>query len=146
MSGGSENNGQAAGGPPKGTPFRGRREGRSFLYLIWAGIAVASLGFMLVTAWISLQSRSRTMDAATASTQNLALVLEKLMARKIDAIETLLQTALHEGSRVQGQLGLQSTTSLLAELTRPPLCEDRQAHQRGGRSRRAQPARYGRSR
>jgi diguanylate cyclase (GGDEF)-like protein len=94
-----------------------RRERKAFLRLIWAGIAITSLGFVIVTGWISMQSRARTLDAATDSIQNLALVLEKLMARKIDAIETLLQTALHEGKRVQGQPGAQPSTSLLAELT-----------------------------
>src|SRR3712207_2080576 len=58
------------------------------------------------------------MDAATASIENLALVLEKLVARKLDAIETLLQTALHEGGRMRSRGDAQHTTSLLAELSR----------------------------
>jgi len=116
MSGGSEESGQVAGWTAGRAPFRGRREERSFLYLIWAGIAVAALGFLVVTTWISLQSRSRTVEAAIASIENLSLVLEKLMARKIDAIEGLLQTALHEAQ--SGGDAPQHTTSLLAELAR----------------------------
>jgi len=74
MSGGSEESGQVAGWTAGRAPFRGRREERSFLYLIWAGIAVAALGFLVVTTWISLQSRSRTVEAAIASIENLSLV------------------------------------------------------------------------
>jgi diguanylate cyclase (GGDEF)-like protein len=58
------------------------------------------------------------LEGATASIENLTLVLEKLMARKIDAIETLLQTALHEGKKLHDQPGAQPATALLAELTR----------------------------
>ncbi|MDQ4136190.1 MAG: hypothetical protein M3158_08415, partial [Pseudomonadota bacterium] len=118
MSGGSEPTGHEAGRTQTRASSRRRLEGKSFVFLIWAGIAVASLGFAIGTAWVSLQSRSRTLDAATASIENLALVLEKLMARKVDAIETLLQTALHEGRRLQSQPGARPSTALLAELTR----------------------------
>jgi diguanylate cyclase (GGDEF)-like protein len=40
------------------------------------------------------------------------------MARKIDAIDALLQTALHEGRRLDAQPGMEPGTALLAELTR----------------------------
>jgi diguanylate cyclase (GGDEF)-like protein len=114
-SGGSEPTGES-GRARKRASFGRRHDRKSFLFLIWAGIAVASLGFVLVTAWISLQSRSRTLDAATGSIENLALVLEKLLVRKIDSIETLLHAALHEGRRLQAEPGAQPSTSLLAEL------------------------------
>jgi diguanylate cyclase (GGDEF)-like protein len=114
-SGGSEATGES-GRARKRALFGRRHEPKSFLFLIWAGIAVASLGFVFVTAWISLQSRSRTLDAATGSIENLALVLEKLLVRKIDSIETLLHAALHEGRRLQAEPGAQPSTSLLAEL------------------------------
>ena len=115
MSGGSEPIGESGRTQRRASVWR-RHDRRSFLFLIWAGIAVASLGFVLVTAWISLQSRSRTLDAAIGSIENLALVLEKLLVRKVDAIETLLHAALHEGRRLQAQPGTQPSISLLAEL------------------------------
>src|SRR5918997_575608 len=118
MSGGSERIGLKGDRYPRRASIWRRQEGKRFHQLIWAGIAITSIGFVIVTAWIAFQSRSRTVDAATASIQNLTLVLEKLMARKIDAIDTLLQTALHEGRKIQDQPGSQPVTSLLAKLTR----------------------------
>ena len=145
-SGGSEATGES-GRARKRASFWRRHDRKSFLFLIWAGIAVASLGFVLITAWISLQSRSRTLDAATGSIENLALVLEKLLLRKVDSIETLLHAALHEGRRLQAEPGAQPSTSLLAELAQDvPLCEDGQAHRRGRRPNPVQSPRYRRGR
>jgi diguanylate cyclase (GGDEF)-like protein len=73
-----------------------RRRWTAFHRTIWIGIAITSIGFVVVAAWIALQSRSRAIDAGTASVQNLALVLEKLVARKIEAVDLLLHAALYE--------------------------------------------------
>ena len=116
MSGGSGKAGHDASRAQR-RAFAWRHERKYFLYLIWAGIAVTSLGFVVATAWISMQSRFRTIQAATDSAQSLALVLDKLMVHKIEAIEALLQTALHEGKRVQDKSTTQPSLSLLAELT-----------------------------
>jgi diguanylate cyclase (GGDEF)-like protein len=94
-----------------------RRTARSLHRLTWAGIAVTSLVFLVVMVGIAHQSRARSIDAAGASIHNLALVLEKLMARKIEAIDGLLQTALHEGRLMHERPGSQAATEFLRELT-----------------------------
>jgi diguanylate cyclase (GGDEF)-like protein len=96
-----------------------RKGPRSLQHLIWVGIAITSIGFITATAWMALQSRARALSAATASVQNLALVLDKHIARTVDSVDTLLQTVLHEG----GEKGPAPQTashmaSLLSELTR----------------------------
>jgi diguanylate cyclase (GGDEF)-like protein len=83
---------------------------------IWIGIAITSIGFVVVAAWIALQSRSRAIDAGTGSVQNLALVLEKLVARKIETVDLLLRTALYETGDKAHRSDHEGL--LLADLTR----------------------------
>ena len=103
-------------------PAQGRASARrprrwiTFHRIIWAGIAITSVGFVVVAAWIALQSRSRAVDAGTASVQNLALVLDKLIARKIETVDVLLRTALHETADMTHNHEHEGV--LLTELTR----------------------------
>jgi diguanylate cyclase (GGDEF)-like protein len=94
------------------------RKERALHHLIWIGIAITSIGFATGTAWMALQSRSKAMGAATASVQNLALVLDKHIARTIDAVDTLIQTALHEGRDRAASLTEPSHAALMTELTK----------------------------
>jgi diguanylate cyclase (GGDEF)-like protein len=95
---------------------RRRRRWTALHSIIWAGIAITSIGFVVVAAWIALQSRSRAIDAGTASVQNLALVLDKLIARKVEAVDLLLRAALHEtADKARGHPN--NGDMLLAELT-----------------------------
>jgi diguanylate cyclase (GGDEF)-like protein len=97
-----------------------RRRWTALHRIIWAGVTITSIGFVTVAGWVSFQSRSRTIDAGTASVQNLALVLDKLIAHKIAAVDTLLHIALHPSEDAgvdKGQDGPVPHRALLAELT-----------------------------
>ena len=65
---------------------------------VWISMAIACVGFVAVTAWMADQSRTRTLQAATSSIQNLALILEKHTSRTVDGIDVLLRLVLNEGS------------------------------------------------
>jgi hypothetical protein len=97
MSGVSEGIGLNQDRPRRHASSRWGERAKSFHRLIWIGIAITSIGFISATAWMGLQSRARAIGAATASVQNLALVLDKHLTRTVDAVDTLLRTALHEG-------------------------------------------------
>ena len=117
MSGRSERIGLERDRTPRHGSSWWRKE-KSLHHLIWIGIAVTSIGFIIATAWMALQSRSKAIDVATGSVQNLALVLDKHIARTVDAVDTLLQTALHEGAGRMASLRQASHKDLLTELTK----------------------------
>jgi diguanylate cyclase (GGDEF)-like protein len=86
---------------------------------VWIGTAVACAGFVAVAAWMADQSRTRTLQEAAASVQNLALILEKHTSRTVDGVDVLLRLVLNEGSsgRLEGAvLSQRAVDDLLWEL------------------------------
>ena len=83
---------------------------------------MAFAGLLAFTAWTSFQARTRELETAEASVQNIALILEKHAERTVGAVDMLLRTALHHsadrlaGRNTQGRL-LSLLEALSKELT-----------------------------
>lgn len=69
---------------------------RSSKRMIWLGTGLLSAILAAFVGWISLQSYGRAMEVAEASVQNIALVLEAHTSGTVQAVDTVLQVALHE--------------------------------------------------
>ena len=89
------------GSAPSATPILDRvgiRMGalaRSPIAMIWLGTGLVAAVFLGFAAWNAAQSYQRTLRAAEATVQNMALVLEEQTRRAVGQLDTVLQVVLH---------------------------------------------------